>query len=337
MKIIFYYDKRSVNDATIYYIRLIEKASLSLGIEMYYCTKLNNVSKGDILFTITEKYFCMAKLRYPFYKTIYWAQGIGPEEYLIVGNNILKYWYKTIIELLSVRYSDVLFAVSNKMIEIFNKKYRYNKHNYIVMPCYNLNYIHGLAIETKERYDQPSFVYAGNLAAWQCVEETLQIFKRVQQNIPCASLTLLVKEQEEANFLINKYGLKDVVLKYVSLVDLQNELTKYKYGFIIREDTLVNNVATPTKMNSYLASAIIPIYTDVINSFVENIHLREYNLCLESKSSIDQKARTILDFEKKIIDPSELDKSIQSVFATYYNNEEYLKEIVSKLRSVFKL
>lgn len=335
MKIIFYYDERSLNDATLYYIKLIEKASFFLGIEMCYCTKLNNVSKGDVLFTITEKYFCMAKLRYPFHKTIYWAQGIGPEEYLVVGNNTLKYWYKTIIEFISVKYSDVLFAVSNKMVENFKKKYRYDKPNYIVMPCYNLNYILGLAISTKERYKQPSFVYAGNLAAWQCVEETLQIFKRFQESISNASLTLLVKEKEEANVLINKYGLKDVELKYVSLDDLQNELTKYKYGFIIREDTLVNNVATPTKMNSYLASAIIPIYTDAVDSFVENITLGEYTLCLESNSSIDKKAQAILDFEKKIIETSEFDKRIQSVFATYYNNEVYLKQIESKLRSVF--
>jgi hypothetical protein len=337
MKIIFYYDQRSLNVATLYYIKIIEKASLSIGMEMYYCTKLNNVSKGDILFTITEKYFCTAKLRYPFHKTIYWSQGIGPEEYLVTGNNIMKYWIKTIIEFISVKYSDVLFAVSNRMIENFEKKYRYNKTNYIVMPCYNLNYISGLSISTKERYNQPSFVYAGNFAAWQCVEETLQIFKHIQESIPNASLTLLVKEKIEAVTLIMKYELKDVTIEYVSLEDLQNELTKYKYGFIIREDTLVNNVATPTKMNSYLASAIIPIYTDAVDSFVENITLGEYTLCLKSKSSNDEKVQAILEFEEKIIVPNEFNEKIKLVFDCYYNDELYEKQIKEILKTTFKI
>jgi hypothetical protein len=337
MKIIFFYDERSLNDATLYYIKLIEKSALSLGIEMYYCTKLNNVSKGDVLFTITEKYFCMAKFFYPFHKTIYWAQGIGPEEYLVAGSNLTRFWFKTVIEFISVKYSSVLFVVSRKMLEIFRCKYRYDKSNYLEMPCYNLNYISGLAISTGERYREPSFVYAGNMAAWQCVDETLQIFKGVQQYIPKASLTLLIKERDEAIALIDKYGLKDVVIKYVSLSDLQQELTQYKYGFIIREDTLVNNVATPTKMNSYLASAIIPIYTNAVNSFVENITLGEYALCLESKSSIDEKVQTILEFEKKIIVPNKFDEKIKLVFDKYYNDELYQKQIENKLKVVFEI
>lgn len=335
MKIIFYYDKRSLNDATIYYVKLIEESSLSLGIETCHCTKLNNVIKGDVILTISEKYFCMAKFRYPFYKTIFWAQGIAPEEYLLTRSNILVYWLKTAMEFLAVKFSTILFVVSNKMVENFKSKYRYYRTNYLTMPCYNLNYIPGLAISIQERYKQPRFVYAGNLATWQCVEETLQIFKRIKQSIPAASLTLLVKEQKQAIALIEKYEMKDVIIKYVSLKDLQNELTKYKYGFIIRDDTLVNNVATPTKMNSYLASAIIPIYTDTIDSFIENIDLGEFTLCLKSKSSIDEKGQAILDFEKIVIDPIEFDKKIRSIFDKYYNDELYKQQIKEKFKIYF--
>lgn len=335
MKIIFYYDERSVNDATFYYIKLIEKSALSLGMEMCYCTKLNNVRKGDILFAITEKYFCLAKLRYPFHKSIFWAQGAAPEEYLMARSNVVVYWLKVLMEFISVKYSSLLFVISNKMLNNFKNKYQYNKANYLEIPCYNLNYKAGIAISTVERYKQPSFVYAGNMAAWQCVEESLQIFKGVQQHVSNASLTLLVKEREEAIALIDKYGLKNVMIKYVNLSDLQNELTKYKYGFIIREDTIVNNVATPTKMNSYLASGIIPIYTDAIHSFVKNIDLGEYTLCLKSTSSIDEKVQAILNFEKIVIDSHEFGAKIQSVFDKFYNDELYCKMIEEKLKSVF--
>ena len=220
------------------------------------------------------------------------------------------------------------------MLMHYRNKYFYNKQDYIIIPCYNLNYLSGLAGSTGERYKNPSFVYAGSMATWQCVEETLQIFKAVQQKISEASLTLLVKEQDEAFGLVNKYGIKNVEIKYVNLSDLQKELTKYKYGFIIREDILVNNVSTPTKMNSYLASAVIPIYTDLIQAFVENIDLGDYSLCLNSKSSVFEKAQKIIDFEKRVIDSLQLDEKIQSVFKTYYSDNMYLTQIELKLNKL---
>ncbi|WP_278036334.1 hypothetical protein [Flavobacterium nitratireducens] len=337
MKVIFYYDERSLNDATIYYVGLIEKVFLSMGIDMEYRTKLGNVEGKDIIFTITEKYFCMAKFRYPFLKTIYWAQGVAPEEYFLSGrNNKIVYLLKCLIEFISIRYSTLLFVVSNRMLRHYRNKYFYNKQNYLVMPCYNLKYLSGLASSTGERYKYPSFVYAGSMATWQCVEETLQIFKAIQQEIPLASLTLLVKEQDEAFDMVSKYGINNVEIKYVNLSDLQKELMRYKYGFIIREDILVNNVSTPTKMNSYLASAIIPIYTDSVHAFVENIDLGEYSICLNSKSSVYKKAQQIIDFEKRVINSIQLDEKIQSVFKTYYNDEMYLKQIELKFDNLIK-
>ena len=42
----------------------------------------------------------------------------------------------------------------------------------------------------------------------------------------------------------------DVSIYSVPLSDLNNTLKQFKYGFIVRDDIAVNNVATPTKMNS---------------------------------------------------------------------------------------
>src|SRR5690606_16202867 len=114
MKVVFFYDKRSVNDATLYYIHLIETSFSNLNVEMVHCTDLIDISKNDIIFTITSKYFCIAKIRFPFNKTIFWAQGVGPEEYLLGGKNYLKYFVKNVMEFISIRFSSVLFFVSKR-------------------------------------------------------------------------------------------------------------------------------------------------------------------------------------------------------------------------------
>lgn len=334
MKIIFYHDRRSVNDATLYYIKMIEQAANDEDIAMFYTTKLTNVQKGDILFTITGNFFCMAKARYPFHKTIYWSQGVGPDEYLLMPNaSRLKFLVKKYIDYCAINYSDLIFLISNKLREHYADNYAYHKNNFLVIPCYNLNYITGIPVKTATRYDTPTFVYAGNFAKWQCIEEMLQIYTCIESALPTATLTLLTEETIQAEAFIVKYKLKNAVTKYVQLTDLQTELTKYKYGFLIREDNIVNNVATPTKMNSYLASAVLPIYTDAIDSFVENIKLQEYNLCLNSTDPIAGQAAAIISFEKtRIIDPQVLDDLLISIFTDYYNDAHYTGEIRSALK-----
>lgn len=333
MKIVFYYDTRSLNDATSHYIKLIEQSALKLGIKMYYTSKLQNVKTKDVILTITAKYYVQAKLSLPFHKTIFWAQGVAPEEYLMSGGGGFKYKVKEFMERIAVKSCNLLFVVSDKMLYHYKNKYNYKGDNYLVMPCYNLEFNPQLISRTLERYTYPSFVYAGSMSTWQCIEETLELFGKVQDRKPHATLTLLVKEKEKAYKLIDKYNLKNVVVKYVALDKLQNELLNYKYGFLIREDNIVNNVATPTKMNSYLASGIIPIFTDAVDSFVENIDLGKDNtICLASNDSIEFKSNIIINHLSINTNVTDLIDRINLIFKIYYNDEKYINIIIDKLK-----
>ena len=328
MRIIFYYDERSLNDATLYYIKIIEKSVNSLGGSMLYKIDLKDVEKSDIIFTITGKSYLQAKIKKPFSKTIYWSQGVGPEEYYMYGGSFLKFKMKSFMEFVSIKTSNLVFMVSDRMLKHYNEKYKYSGSNFMIMPCYNLDYETNLAIETSERYDIPSFVYAGALNAWQCIDKTLLIFKEFQYTVNNATLTLLVKEKQLAHDLIKKYNLNSVEVKYVKLSELQDELKRFKYGFIIRENNIVNNVATPTKMNSYLASGVIPIFTDALDSFANNITLgSKHTLCMSSKESVRNITKTLLNFDKNKISVLELDKDIQFIFDNYYNDNFYIKKI----------
>lgn len=331
MKIIFYHDKRSINDATSHYIKIIEKSFSDIGHIMHYTNKLEDVFSGDLIFTITSKYFCMVKFSYPRKKIIYWAQGIAPEEYSLSNKNKIKFYIKKLLECIAVRKSIFLFVVSQKMISHFRSQYRYTKENNLIMPCYNLKYDSQLVKMKGIRYKSPTFVYAGNLAAWQCVEETLIIFKKINGVYPEAKFTILTKDQAEAFRLIEKHSVKNVFVKYIPLGDLNDELSKYKYGFMIRKDIKVNNVSTPTKMNSYLACGVIPIFTDSISAFVDNILLGPYTLCLKANDGIDAQALQIINFEQMDINAADVDEQIKKIFASYYNDEDYVKLIKEKL------
>ena len=143
----------------------------------------------------------------------------------------------------------------------------------------------------------------------------------------------MTEENKKANSLIRKYNIRSANVKYVALKELNLELLKYKYGFLLRKDILVNNVATPTKMNSYLACGLIPIYTNAIKDYLENINLNNFNLKIKTTSSIAETSETIINFENTVKDFTYLDIEIQNIFNDYYNDNKYIKQIISKLKN----
>lgn len=161
-------------------------------------------------------------------------------------------------------FSFFLIIISNQ-----NSNNRLNKISYIIS-CYNKALNKNLIIENFSKYYKLNFVYAGSLYKWQCIEKTLEVFREVEKIDSSAHLTLLTKNTTEAKHMVELFGIKNFDVKYISLHDLDSELIKYKYGFLLRADNILNRVAKPTKMNSYLAVGIIPIYSIVVDSLKKN-------------------------------------------------------------------
>lgn len=327
-KLYFYHDKRSLNEATSTYIQTIFK-NFKEKYEIIYINSFSNISvnKKDIIFTITSLYYCKAKLRHPFNVHFFWAQGVSPEEfYLLTGKKNFKFFLKTLMEKVSIKTANFNFLVSKTMLDHYKKKYNYTKDNYLIMPCFN---IHDLSFDNQLVKNDHSFVYAGNLAKWQCIEEMLSIFEAYQSHVPEATICFYTRDRIELEKIIDKYKIKNYTINFVAVDKLQQELLKYKFGFIIREDNIVNNVSTPTKMNSYLASYVVPIITDVIGDF--NIHFNKSKnvLILPSKINVKDKAKLILNFDTNN-DYSYAD--FKGIFDTYYNITKYEEMIQEKLK-----
>ena len=329
-RVVLYIDPRSLNDATSYYIDIIKRAVSNLGYCFIISESIHKIKFNDILFTITTKHYVKGIFLRPFCKTIFWSQGVDPEESLLRDNNYLKYYIKSLIEFISLRHSGFKFFVSKAMLNHY-KKYSYNNLNHFIMPCYNLNDTHIHKVNLS-KYKHPSFVYAGSLSIWQNIDEILQVYKYIEK-VHNSSITLLTQENEKAKALIKKYNIKNSLIKYVDLENLHNELIKHKYGFLLRKNILVNNVATPTKMNSYLACGLVPIFTDSINDYSDKINLKGYDLKIKSFKSIEEIANQIIDFENSHKNFASLNIEIKKLFHNYYNDDKYIEEIQLKLKN----
>lgn len=313
---------RDLNDATKHYVGILVSCLETLGYQVEYVYSVKDISKKDKVLVITLPGFIAAWVHNPFQDISIWFQGVTPEECGMLFSGFKRTWkmfFNTILDFFTVHMAKRVMFVSETMLRHYRKKYGYRGKNYVIMPCFNQTIEKNAFFD--EKYNTPSFVYAGSLSKWQCVEETLELFTNIKKEIPNATLTLLTGEQTKAQELLEKYGIKDAVVKYVPYQELNEELKKHKYGFLIREDVKVNNVATPTKMNSYMACGIIPVYSNVIGDFKEVFSNMKYKV--EVTSSKNETIDRIKEIELNEVVAKDVYKEYDELFKTYYSEMHY--------------
>lgn len=325
------YLKNERNDATDYYVQLIKKSLEQNGQKVLIIEDLKKIEKSDKVLTISLKAFFFTWLRNPKQFIFHWFQGVTPEEARMLFFNKrfqknIRWLYLSLFERFVLFFSKFNFFVSGAMLDHYKYKYKYKKNNFMIMPCYNQK-LNERAFHD-EKYKEPTFVYAGSLSDWQCINETLQVFKGIQCKIPAAKMFLYTAEKEKAFYLIEKNKINNIIVDYIEYSQLNDKLKNIKYGFLIREDVVVNNVSTPTKMNGYLANGIIPIYSDFIFDF--NLNLKGRFL-ISSKSHLDMVDK-VVNFEEKTICSDEIKSEYELFFETYYSDDKYLKEILKKFK-----
>ncbi|WP_228127266.1 MULTISPECIES: hypothetical protein [Acinetobacter] len=319
------------NDATDYYVQLIKKSLEASGQAVLIIDDLKNIEKNDKVLTISLKAFFYTWLRNPKQFIFHWFQGVTPEEARMLFSNKrfqrnIRWMYLSLFERFVLLFSKFNFFVSGAMLDHYKYKYKYKKNNFMVMPCYNQKL--NMNAFYDEKYKEPTFVYAGSLSDWQCINETLQVFKEIQYKIPAAKMFLYTAEKEKAFFLIEKNQIKNIVVDYVEYSQLNDVLKNIKYGFLIRKDMVVNNVSTPTKMNGYLANGVIPIYSDFIFDFKLNL---KGDFLISSKSHLDMIDK-VIKFEENKICSDEVKSEYSLLFEKYYSDEKYIKEILKKFK-----
>lgn len=201
------------------------------------------------------------------------------------------------------------------------------------MPCFNQSLNRNSFVEHK--YNVPSFVYSGSLSNWQCFDETVRIYKKIEKCLPESSFSVLTRETEKAKEILQLYNIQRYEIKYVPLEKLNEELEKYKYGFLLRENIEVNRVATPTKLNSYMAAGIIPIFSNVIVDFKEQMDNFKYIVEIDDINDVERSASRILQFEQNVkVNTSEIFNEYTRMFSQYYNKNLYVCRIYDKIQSM---
>ena len=314
------YIARCVNsDVTDYYLNTIGDMLESNGHSIRDYTRSCKPNANDIIIVGTAldciKYYLIG-----FRKIVFWMQGIEPEESYLKHNSILRKLTLDIITLIALKISKACFFVSYSMLNYIELKYHIELGNKsFVMPCFNTTYQNGF--KSVKNSDDYVFAYVGSLSKWQCFDKTIKLYKRIEDINSKSKLIVYTKELDRASTLISEVGLSNYEIKYVSPSRLQDELSKVNFGFVLRDDIAVNRVATPTKLSSYMAAGVIPIFSDVIKDFYNVTKGMKYVVPVEKSVDIDLLIKRILTIK---IDYEELDSEYAAFFDLYYNKDAYI-------------
>lgn len=323
-----FYVPEGYSPATQYYVNIIKEALQRKGYKCIDAVKLRQVPKGVLIVTIRPLEFMLSYLVKAPAKTLTWFQGITPEEIRMMFRPSLRRFLKiklhTLAECFCLKRTGLAMFVSRRMGKHYHEKYGITPKHVMVMPCFNHTLDEDLIRTNGNTLNTPSFVYAGNMAPWQCIDQTLILFKKIKELVPRSVLTIYTADKEEALRKLKAYDVEAIV-DFKTQRELHKALAQHKYGFIVRENIDINNVATPTKMNSYMAAGLIPIYSDVVDSFREHLSGCSYTVPF---TTFDECVKKIRAIEDESIDIESLIERYRDLFNEYWNRESYISEIV---------
>jgi len=323
-----YYFKKDMRNVTEYYYDIILSGLRKRGAEIIELNVHNGKSKIEVPKTdfllITDLYDFMMLYLKGYRNFIYWFQGITPEEHFMTRHSKLKYFVFSFLERLALKRSKYKIGVSKYLFEHYNKKYglKIKMDEVFIMPCYNSE-LCSENFRKPDKYEKNVFCFAGGMQPWQGFEDILKIYSRIEQNYDDVFLKVYSKELEEAKALIETYHLKNYSVDCVPQEEMERVLADCKFGFIIRADNIINNVATPTKLATYIGNGIIPIYTGTIYAFRDLSTQFKHLCCLNDIKDISPIEALI---EEKI-NGEELYNEFSSIFNIYYNTKEYVDRL----------
>lgn len=192
-------------------------------------------------------------------------------------------------------YSDGFFVVTEALKQYLKERFNItNSKQFYIVPCATstapinegeyqkdrANYRKKYGIETNEIV----FVYSGGVSSWQCVEESIGLFKTIADKIEGKARMLIFSHNIDE---IKKWANGDTRIQTDSYSpdELFHALRVGDFAFLLRRDNLTNNVAFPNKFLEYVQSGMKIITTPYVREIAKQT--KEYNLGYIYNSEIE--------------------------------------------------
>lgn len=328
------YNPYSNQTVTRHYVDIIIKGIAKAGFEVESVSAIRRKAGNDSRGIVVVSPFDVIKARFSGYRyVLFWSQGLAAEESFMRNGSRARFLTIRILSKYALCSADLTFVVSDAMREYYQNNYGVTMRRVIVMPCFNEETGEADSVELKERRSNV-FLYAGGIAPWQCFEETVELYRAIEKRVADASLLVLVQDREQARRILEAVGVARYDIDYVDQDRLRERIREASYGFCLRADDPVNNVATPTKLSTYVANDIIPICS---RSLIDFCCVSEQCRAVIQVGSVpvsDVDVEKIVRFCQSPLSRDEIHRDFLACFGKYYSKSTYIDEIARQVKEL---
>lgn len=201
--------------------------------------------------------------------TFYDFHGVVPEELQFMGHEDIAEQMSA-EEKAVITNANYIIVANQAMKRHIMRKYPECKAAFILLPMNNEdNDREESAFIKNENTEKPIVIYAGGLQKWQLIPIMQEAIEKRRNEF---DFRMYVSDTAEFLKLWgNKTQPDSWRVDTLSAEELKLEYEKADYGFMLRDDIIVNEVACPTKLIDYIKYGIIPIMkSEKVGDFVEN-------------------------------------------------------------------
>jgi hypothetical protein len=184
------------------------------------------------------------------------VHGAVPEEFKYQGDENTSQYFDQ-VEHFVITHANYIVVVSNAMqIHLVNKYPGMIKGKFICLP--NIQEFDPARYDKLHVNGKPVIIYAGGLQVWQqipkIIDAIIQTYRLYEYKFYCPQPEKVLSMFP--NELLEHHSIE------IESKQRQEVFQEYRichYGFILRDNRIVNNVSCPTKLVEYTAMGVIPI------------------------------------------------------------------------------
>lgn len=201
---------------------------------------------------------------------------------------------------------DVVICQSEAMLKHLCAKHHVQENKFLVYQCgvdmvtFSRNEALGDIVRKRldVKKDECVFVYLGGLHRWQLIDDVITIYAAITRKIKTSKLLIITNGDKQA--VLNKATQQGVVIDSIRIVSVPHSevpmyLSACDIGFLLREDTILNRVACPTKLGEYLACGLPVIVSSIGNTWDWTTGMID-QICIVDHTNADKAAQRIVDF-----------------------------------------
>lgn len=218
------------------------------------------------------------------------------EEYRLVDDDALIAQVRP-LEHAAVHGADIRLAVSTALVEHWAERYAWSGGRFVVIPC-TLGRDHAMPAPNTHARSAPAHgandvvvVYSGSTAGWQSFAMLKDLLIPLLEKQPQVKV-LFLSRPDANNRLLQERFPDRVQVKWADPAEVAALLGRCDHGLLLREETVTNQVASPTKFAEYLASGLQVIISGRIGDFSGMVREHGLGLVVEREGTLPRLART---------------------------------------------